>query len=229
MRLTYCLLLAYIFGGIPFGLIIAKLSRGVDIRRLGSGNIGATNVLRVVGWKAGLVVLLLDAAKGFLPVWLAQHLALQPLGLVLTGLAAILGHTFSPFLRFTGGRGVATGLGVMLALSWKAGVCGFLLAVAIIAVFRYVSLGSVIGAASLPFLVIFFRQPRAYVIFTALTAALVIARHVPNIRRLLAGTEAKIGQRSSEFRVQSSEGKTSPTLNSQPSTLNSQLSTKEDS
>ena len=195
MTLAWCLIGSYLLGGIPFGLIVAKLLRGVDIRRLGSGNIGATNVLRAVGWKGGVLVLLLDALKGFLPVLLTKAMLGSPLAAILAGLAAMLGHSFSPFLRFTGGRGVATGLGVVLALSWKAGGCAFGLALLLMCAFRYVSLGSIVGAAALPFLMALFKAPSEYVIFAALAATLIILRHLPNIRRLRAGTESKLGEK----------------------------------
>jgi len=196
MIITLPLLLAYLVGGIPFGLIVAKVLRGVDIRRLGSGNIGATNVLRAVGWKGGLAVLFLDAAKGFFPVLLAKSLSGNPILAVAAGLASMLGHTFSPFLRFTGGRGVATGLGVVLALSWQAALSGLAVGLALICAFRYVSLGSIVGAVSLPFFMIIFRQPLAYVAFTALAALLIAVRHLSNIRRLLAGTEHRFGEKA---------------------------------
>jgi glycerol-3-phosphate acyltransferase PlsY len=195
MKLAFCLLLAYLLGGVPFGLIVSNLTRGVDIRRLGSGNIGATNVLRVIGWKAGLLVLLLDVVKGFIPVILTRELLFpnNPLIAILAGMAAMLGHTFSPFLRFTGGRAVAAGLGVMLALSWKAAGCGFAVAFLLIFAFRYVSIGSIVGSASLPVFMTVFNEPREYILFSLLAAALIVLRHVPNIKRLLEGTESKIG------------------------------------
>jgi glycerol-3-phosphate acyltransferase PlsY len=195
MKLAFCLLLAYLLGGVPFGLIVSNLTRGVDIRRLGSGNIGATNVLRVIGWKAGLLVLLLDVVKGFIPVILTRALLFpnNPLIAILAGMAAMLGHTFSPFLRFTGGRAVAAGLGVMLALSWKAAGSGFAVAFLLIFAFRYVSIGSIVGSASLPVFMTVFNEPREYILFSLLAAALIVLRHVPNIKRLLEGTESKIG------------------------------------
>jgi glycerol-3-phosphate acyltransferase PlsY len=198
MRLVLVIFSAYLIGGIPFGLIIVRLLRRVDIRQLGSGNIGATNVLRAVGWKGGLLVLFLDAAKGFLPVILTKGLSANPLWAITAGLAAMLGHTFSPFLRFTGGRGVATGLGVMFALSWKAALSVLGVGVFLIAAFRYVSLGSVIGALSLPLFMIIFHQPIAYTIFTALAAVLITLRHLPNLRRLLAGEEHRFGEKTSQ-------------------------------
>ena len=196
MNLALLALFAYLMGGIPFGMIVAKLTLGIDIRSIGSGNIGATNVLRVMGWKGGVLVLFLDALKGFVPVLLAQLFFAAPGAAVLAGLAAMLGHTFSPFLRFRGGRGVATGLGVVLALSWQAGLTAFGIALVLMAAFRYVSLGSVVGALSLPFLMIIFWQPLEYVGFVTLAALLIVARHIPNMRRLLAGAESQLGEKS---------------------------------
>jgi acyl phosphate:glycerol-3-phosphate acyltransferase len=198
MTLALCLLAAYLLGAVPFGFILAKAVCGIDVRNLGSGNTGATNVVRTVGWKLGIPVLVLDAAKGFLPTLFLPHfLGAGSYWGILAGLAAILGHTFSPFLGFSGGRGVATALGVMLAIAWEPALLAFLLAAALIILFRYVSLGSIAGSLSLPFLMLLFKEPPAYVIFTSLLALLVIFRHIPNIRRLLSGSELKLGAKSS--------------------------------
>jgi len=191
------LLTAYLLGAIPFGLILARAVCGIDVRLLGSGNIGATNVVRTVGWKLGIPVFLLDAAKGFfptffLPQWLNNT---SPYLGIAIGLAAILGHTFSPFLRFSGGRGVATTLGVMLALALWPALLAFLLAAALMVLFRYISLGSIAGSLALPFLMLLFTEPLEYLVFTSGLALLVILRHIPNIRRLLSGTELKISSR----------------------------------
>ena len=144
------LLFAYLIGSIPFGYIITRLIRDVDIRHYGSGNIGATNVLRLLGWKLGLLVFLLDAAKGVAAVLLAGAISDQDALPFLAGLAVLLGHCFPIFLKFKGGKGAATGIGVIAALSVWAALLVLLLAAAVIAATRYVSLGSILGAMSAP-------------------------------------------------------------------------------
>ena len=185
---------AFLLGAIPFGYLAGKL-KGIDLRAHGSGNIGATNALRVLGWKIGLPVLLLDVLKGYLPVLLAQRLALSPWWVVGAGLLAILGHTYSPFLGFRGGKGVATSLGVLIGLSPLIAVITLAAFILVIAITRYVSLGSLIGAVTeaicflaLPGL------PLSYRLLGLLAAFFVILRHRPNIKRLLDGTESRLGK-----------------------------------
>jgi glycerol-3-phosphate acyltransferase PlsY len=190
-------LLAYLLGSIPFGYLIVKLGQGRDIREAGSGNIGAANVTREVGTAAGVATLLLDAAKGFAAVWIAARYTDQELTwMVIAAIAAMLGHMFPLWLRFRGGRGVATGAGVFLPICWPA-VAGAIAIWAIVLVFwRYVSLASMAAAASLPLLVYLLYAPghapsRALSLGTSLAAILIIAKHRPNIERLLSGTEPK--------------------------------------
>jgi acyl phosphate:glycerol-3-phosphate acyltransferase len=186
---------AYLFGGIPIGLLIARLNGIADIRQHGSGNIGASNVLRVLGVKLGLLVLLLDAFKGYAPVAAAHLLGLPGWWVAGVAMAAIVGHCFSVYLRFTGGKGVATSLGVILGLDWRAGLICLGVWAAIVAVTRYISLASMVASAlSAPMLCVF-RQPVPAVVAGGLLALLVIERHKANIQRLLAGEERRIGQR----------------------------------
>ncbi len=186
----------YILGSIPTGYLIVKLLTGKDIREIGSGNIGATNVKRILGFKWFFIVLILDAAKGFLPVFIMQNLSktggeILP---VLTGLAAILGHTFTIFLNFKGGKGVATGLGVFLALSpFSILSCVFVFLV-LLFMFNYISLGSIISAFLLPAFIFIYGESGEYgliFIFSVLSAVFVIYRHIENIKRLIEGTENK--------------------------------------
>ncbi|HJW08383.1 MAG TPA: glycerol-3-phosphate 1-O-acyltransferase PlsY, partial [Holophagaceae bacterium] len=199
-------------GSIPFGLLVVMLLGKGDVRAQGSGNIGATNVSRVAGKGVGLAVLLLDAAKGFLPVFLACRQDL-PLDLqAAVALAAVLGHVFTPWLGFRGGKGVATALGAALAYRAPAVVPSFIAFVLLLGVFRYVSLGSVVGAALLPVAMGWPREtlhrgevlglklelatkaqdPWQATLFWALVALIVIAKHHENLRRLLKGTESKL-------------------------------------
>jgi glycerol-3-phosphate acyltransferase PlsY len=182
---------AYLAGSIPFGLVIAR-AKGVDLRAVGSGNIGATNVARALGKGWAIVVLLLDAAKGFVPVALGRHLGLPPAGVALAGAAAIVGHMFTIFLRGRGGKGVATSLGVALALSPLAALCGFGLYVVAYLLFRLSSVGSLLGIWSFPvFATLLGGLPRPYLVLAILVAVLVTIRHRQNIARLARGEEKK--------------------------------------
>jgi len=179
---------AYLLGSIPTGLLLGKLA-GIDVRKEGSGNIGATNLYRTVGRKVGLLTLIGDCLKGMIPVLLAKYYALPIESVAWIGLAAFCGHVFSLFLRFKGGKGVATALGVFLALSPLA-VCAVLVVFVILMLkWRYVSLGSVVAAAVMPVAIMLMGSDRSLVIVTLIIAAIVIAKHHENIKRLLAGTE----------------------------------------
>jgi acyl phosphate:glycerol-3-phosphate acyltransferase len=182
---------AYVAGSIPFGLVVAR-AKGVDLRAVGSGNIGATNVARALGKPWAIVVLLADAAKGFAPVMLGQHLGLPAHDVALAGLAAIVGHMFTIFLRGRGGKGVATSLGVALALSPPAALCGFGLYVVAYALFRLSSIGSLLGIWSFPvFATLLGGLARPYLVLATVVALLVTVRHRQNIARLLRGEEKK--------------------------------------
>ena len=180
--------LAYLVGSIPFGLIVSKVFYRVDVRQHGSGNVGATNVFRVLGKKAGVVVMVLDIMKGYLPAALAAAL-FSPWYAIFIAAAPVVGHMHSVFLKGSGGKGVATGAGVVLALAPLAFVICFSTWIALILLTRYVSVASLTVAFMVPVLVILFRDPLPYEIAGVLLALIVWWAHRGNIRRLLNGTE----------------------------------------
>jgi glycerol-3-phosphate acyltransferase PlsY len=191
------LLVSFLLGSIPFGVIFAKLFGGADVRKAGSGNIGATNVARVAGPTAGALTLLLDAAKGWLAVWLAGRFMHGEAGsLAAAGFFALLGHCFPPWLRFRGGKGVATAAGVFAALCPEAMVAALILFALVVWFWRYVSLASLAAAAAIPLLVYFlwaphFAPPNTVTFGSLAIAALVIFQHRGNIGRLARGEEPK--------------------------------------
>ncbi len=190
------IVLAYLFGAIPFGYLIAKRAHGGDIRATGSGSIGATNVMRSVGRGAGLATLLLDVAKGFAAVAVARQLSNgQPWSrtVIIASFAAIVGHVFPVFLGFRGGKGVATGVGVYLAIAPWAVLAVLVLWAITVAIWRYVSLGSVLGAGAFPFCVyLIYRPPLEITLGMIAGATLVVLKHWSNIERLVAGTERRL-------------------------------------
>ena len=183
---------AYLIGSIPSGLILGKLFWHTDLREHGSHNIGATNAWRTLGKGAGIAVFIADSLKGQAGVMLGLSLVGTPLAAVVGGLLAIIGHSFSLFLRFHGGKGVATSLGVLSMLMGDVTFMLFVLWFTIVYVTRYVSLGSVVAGGLAPILVALFGYPMEYLLFTAIAAVLVIVRHRENIKRLMNGTENKI-------------------------------------
>jgi len=190
-------LMGYTLGAIPFGYLLVRARSGGDVRTMGSGNIGATNVARTAGWPIGAATLLLDTAKGFFAVWLAGHFSGGSIRIMMyAGLAAILGHVFPVWLKFSGGKGVATALGVFLMISWAAVAAAIAIFAIVILFWRYVSLASVSAAAALPLLVYLLYAPRhappvAVTAGTLLASVLVIVKHRGNIERLMAGTEPR--------------------------------------
>jgi len=190
-------LAAYLLGSIPFGLLVAKVFGGGDVRKAGSGNVGATNVTRVAGPFAGILTLVLDAAKGSAAVWLAAHFSRQAAAwMILAGIAALIGHCFPVWLRFHGGKGVATAAGMFLMLSPLALLGSLLLFLIVVVVSRYVSLGSIAAAAAMPLLIYFFwaphHAPPLIVTFGAFAAAmLIVYKHDANIQRLVEGREPR--------------------------------------
>src|ERR687886_1322686 len=186
------LIAAYLVGSIPSGLLVARSAGIRDIRQHGSGNIGATNVLRTLGWKYGLAVLALDAAKGTCGVLLARWAGTGQIGQTLGGMAAMAGHLWPCTLGFKGGRGVATSLGLMLVLNPLVALLSTSVFIGVLALTRYVSLGSMLAASSAVLLLILRGAPARQVLLCALGAAAIVWRHRPNIQRLLAGTERRL-------------------------------------
>ncbi len=217
---------SYFLGSIPFGYLLVRIFRGEDVRQTGSGNIGATNVARTGSQGLAIATLILDAAKGYLAVWFAFHLraalvpyfspapigtaadmssALEALqyaysGAALAALCALLGHMFPVWLRFKGGKGVATALGTFLAMAPTAVLVSFVVFIAVVAITRYVSLGSILAAVIFPFVAWRmnpFVRTTATTVLIATSSLLIIVRHKDNIRRLLAGNENRFGGRKS--------------------------------
>lgn len=202
---TYALFVvgAYLLGAIPFGLLIGR-AYGVDIRRHGSGNIGATNALRTIGWRASAIVLVLDILKATLPLIAARWLVGDAVLDAMLGLAAVAGHNWPVYIGWKGGRGVASSLGVMAVLCPVATLGAAAIGVSLIAWSRYVSLGSVTGAVAVPvFTVVYARLvapiPLAYIVLSVALGILVVVQHRDNIKRLLAGNERKLGQKAEKL------------------------------
>jgi glycerol-3-phosphate acyltransferase PlsY len=199
--LSLLVLAGYLLGSIPFGYLLVRVQSGDDIRNMGSGNIGATNVARSAGWSVGAGTLLLDTEKGFVAVWLAGHFSNGNIRIMTyAGLAAILGHLFPVWLKFSGGKGVATALGVFLAICWPAVAVAVAIFAIVVGFWRYVSLGSVSAAAALPLLIYVLyapghAPPAAVSTCTLLAAALIILKHRWNIERLMIGTEPRFEMR----------------------------------
>ncbi len=198
---TFALLcLAYLVGAIPTGLLVGRLFKGLDVRQHGSGNVGATNVLRVAGKLPGALVLGVDVAKGWLPTalfsrwalhwgWVAGGQTLQ----ILLGICAVSGHIWNPFLGFKGGRGVATSLGLLLALDYRVALLSLVVWIALAAWTRYVSVASIGAALSAPFWMTFLGLPLLWILGGIGVSFAIIFRHRPNLVRLLQGQEHKIG------------------------------------
>jgi acyl phosphate:glycerol-3-phosphate acyltransferase len=188
---------AYLLGSIPFGLILGKIFASGDVRKEGSGNIGATNVARVAGPLAGILTLLLDGAKGAAAALLAERYSNgSALWMIIAGLAALIGHCFPIWLKFKGGKGVATAAGVYLALSPLAFLAGLILFILVVGFWRYVSLGSISAAAAMPMLLYFLwaphHAPPPVITFGALAVAmLIVYKHDANLQRLVNGQEPK--------------------------------------
>lgn len=185
---------AYLVGSIPFGYMVAKIGYGIDIRDHGSKNIGFTNVLRTLGPVPGTITLIADILKGVVAVTLARFLTLPDASIIIAGLAVIAGHNWSVFLRFRAGRGVATGLGVVLALTWQPTLILVALWAVILLITRYVSVASIIAVAMYPVLAYLLKLPAPYVIMGVIGAAAIIWQHRENIKRLIRGEENKLGK-----------------------------------
>ncbi len=193
------IILSYLLGSIPTSYMVGRLWKGIDLRKHGSGNVGATNTFRVLGPIPGVTVLLVDILKGLVAVYFISRLAVSgsipdEWIKVFCGIAVICGHNWTIFLKFKGGRGVATSIGVFFGLAWQAIGIAFLIGIIIILFTRYVSLGSILGAFAFPFLVAFlpFERPLPYFWLALLAALLVIMKHIPNIKRLIKGKENRL-------------------------------------
>jgi glycerol-3-phosphate acyltransferase PlsY len=187
--------LAYLVGSIPFGLILSKIFAKRDIRSAGSGNIGATNVMRVLGKKLGVLTLMFDILKGALFVILAEVVTHSEIWASLAGLAAFLGHLYPIYLKFRGGKGVATSVGIFLFLAPYALLVDIVIFLLVVYQTRYVSLGSIIAAALLPVILLVFSSSYVYVILAVIMGGFIILRHRDNIQRLKQGRETKFGEK----------------------------------
>ncbi|MCC6547064.1 glycerol-3-phosphate 1-O-acyltransferase PlsY [Candidatus Sumerlaeota bacterium] len=199
LRDVLLLFACYLVGAIPTGLLVSRLLGGINIREHGSRNIGATNVWRVLGWKLGLLTFAIDVLKAAAILLAVEQLPQGPIQhlLVFGGVAVLLGNFFNVFLNFKGGKGVATSLGVFLALAPKAILLAFLIFLVVFAISRYVSLGSLCAAVALPLLTYYFhRGDQALLVMVIIVAVLVIVKHRTNIVRLLNGTENKFVKKS---------------------------------
>ncbi len=186
---------AYLVGSIPFSFVVVRLLRGVDVRRVGSGNAGATNALRAAGLAPALAVLVLDIGKGVVPVMLARAWGATPTVLGTVAVAAVLGHLFPIYIGFRGGKGVATALGAFGGLALWPTMTAAAAILTMILWKRYVSLGSIVGIALVPLLMLGWQRPLWEVGVAAAIAVLVVARHSSNIQRLRSGTERRLGER----------------------------------
>ena len=192
------LVACYLLGAIPFGVIVGKVTRGIDIRDFGSGNIGFTNVLRTLGPGPGLVVFIGDTGKGLVAIELCRRLGMSDYLIVAGGLLSLLGHSFSVFLKFGGGRAVATSLGVMVGLTPVIAGVAFVLWLALVGLTRYVSIASMVATVSVLVMVFLWKAqhvPIPYQVVAAIATTLILAKHTSNIKRLINGTEPRIGQR----------------------------------
>lgn len=184
--------LGHLCGSVPSGLWLVQALHGIDIRNYGSKNIGTTNVFRTVGPTTAVLVLICDMLKGIIAVALVNHFFHSPELDVVTALGALLGHNYSAFLGFKGGKGVATGLGLLVFLMPKVAGTVFLVWLVLVLITRYVSLGSIVAAILTPIMSWYFGYPCAYVLLGAIAGFFVVLRHKENIGRLLSGTESKI-------------------------------------
>jgi len=196
---------SYLIGSIPTGYILARCLKGIDIRKFGSGNIGATNIFRVLGRTAGIIVLVLDGLKGYIPVTClgnflsSRSVAISQEGLwIILGLACIIGHNWTVFLRFKGGKGIATSAGVLFALAFKINGLAIVLGLVILTwisafiITRIVSLASVLATLVLPIFTLLFKQPKEIIFLSICLCLFVILRHKSNITRILTGRESRL-------------------------------------
>lgn len=192
LKIILPIIIGYLIGAIPFGFIAGKL-KGFDLRKVGSGNIGATNIYRTLGTLPAILVFILDLLKGALAVYAARVIIPDsPAVIVISGIAAVIGHMYPVYIGFKGGKGSATSLGVLLGIAPDLFAVAMIYTAVAIAVTRYVSVTSITGVILLSVLMFAFNKPVEYSIATVIVAILVIYKHIPNIKRLLSGTEPKI-------------------------------------
>ncbi|MDK2810238.1 MAG: acyl phosphate:glycerol-3-phosphate acyltransferase [Petroclostridium sp.] len=195
MKILLAVLISYLLGSINSSILVGRLWANIDIRKYGSGNAGATNTLRTLGKSAAAVVLIGDVLKGIIGVIIGRYLAGE-MGALTAGIACVLGHNFPIYFGFKGGKGILTSAGVIFMINWKIGLVLAVLVLLIIAITRYVSLGSIIGASLYPVVVLLFdRRGIEHIIFAVWIAVLAVYRHKTNIKRLLDGTESKLGSK----------------------------------
>lgn len=189
------IVISYLIGSISFGYIFCKALKGVDIRELGSGSTGATNISRVLGFGPALFIFFLDALKGISALYLTQLFTDSPYLIILAAIAVVAGHNWPLFFGFRGGRGIATSLGVITGISPVVVLGLLVIGLLVIALTRYVSLGSVTGAVSLPLLMWYFGLETPYIVFGLMASIMAVVRHIPNLKRLKEGKESKLGDR----------------------------------
>lgn len=204
LKLAGLVILGYLIGAIPFGVIAGRLARGIDVREHGSGSMGMTNVMRTVGKRAGAAVFIADVLKGAGAVALAWPIIGSTSdtfvwGCAAGGVAAVIGHSWPVYIGFRGGRGIATGFGALLVICWPVALISLAVFAIVVSIYRYVSLGSILAATTMllsmiPF-VIYDKEPVASIVFASVVAAIVIFRHRGNIKRLRSGTESKVGHK----------------------------------
>lgn len=190
-------ILGYLLGGVPFGVVVSRMMGLPDPRTVGSKNVGFTNVLRISGWKAGVLTLLGDMGKGWVMGWLAMQWLTDERFIMVVAIAPFLGHLYSPFLNFKGGKGVATALGVVLGLSPSVGLLLLLIWLGAVAIWRYSSGGALAAFGTLPVVAIVNEQRQEFLLFSIVVSVLIWFKHKDNIIRLWKGTESKIGEKKS--------------------------------
>ena len=204
LELIIFIITAYLIGSIPTGIVVAKILGAPDPRAVGSGNIGATNVGRAAGKAAGIITLIGDVLKGFLITLLALYIlgssseANSPLAISIVAFSVFLGHLFPVFLKFKGGKGVATTLGVFLAIGPFQAILALILFIIIVAIFKYVSVASMIASVSIPLLLNLSPATSPYIPLAVIISVLIILKHSDNIKRLIQGTENKIGRKKGQ-------------------------------
>ena len=204
IQVTVLTIIAYLIGSIPTGIVVAKILGAPDPRAVGSGNIGATNVGRAAGKAAGIITLIGDVLKGFLITLLALYIlgssseANSPLAISIVAFSVFLGHLFPVFLKFKGGKGVATTLGVFLAIGPFQAILALILFIIIVAIFKYVSVASMIAPVSIPLLLNLSPATSPYIPLAVIISVLIILKHSDNIKRLIQGTENKIGRKKGQ-------------------------------